>query len=146
MNGSFFKICLRLLIGGLAAFSLRRLAVITRHHFGRPVSFFFMILTISQPHLLFYASRTLPNSLALPLVLLALSNFPLSDNTGRFIQISAFCILIIRCELALLMGSFVILGLLSREISIPKLLVSGSIASVMVRLRFFLILSLCWNF
>ena len=129
----FLQMCLRLLIGGLAAVALRRLALVTRSRFGRPASLFFVILTISQPHLLFYVSRTLPNSLALPLVLWALSYFPLESRYSQFIQISAFCILIIRCELALLMGSFLILGLLTREVAIPKLLLSGAISTILVK-------------
>jgi len=86
-------------------------------------------MTISQPHLLFYASRTLPNSLALPLVLWCLGSYPLDVHPGAFIQLAAFVILVIRCELALLLGSFLLLGLLSREISLAKLVTCGAAAS-----------------
>jgi len=116
---------IRCLIGGFTALSLSKLTKIVRSSFGGSCSFFFVIITISQPHLLFYSSRTLPNSLALPLVLFALSYYPLQKQSGAFIQLSAFLILTIRCELALLMGSFLLMGLAVREISISKLGVSG---------------------
>ena len=62
-------------------------------------------------------------------MLWCLCSYPFDTHGGAFVQLSAFVILVIRCELALLLGSFLLLGLLSREISVAKLVTCGAIAS-----------------
>ena len=126
-----FQILIRCLIGALTANSLSRFTQLIRTSYGGSSSLFFVLITISQPHLLYYSSRTLPNSFALPLVLYALSYYPIRDRSGVFIQLSAFLILTIRCELALLMGSFLIMGLVLREISFSRVIVSGAVSTML---------------
>ncbi|CBY34436.1 unnamed protein product [Oikopleura dioica] len=119
------QILLRLLLGFCTSYSLSKITEIIKKKISPAASFLFLLTTVSQPHLMFYASRTLPNSIALPIVLYAFSCWPLGNEPAKFIALSAFAILTIRCELALLMGSFLIMGLLTREISFGRLFVVG---------------------
>lgn len=120
----------RFVIGMASAISLGELAKRVNVHFGRRVAILFVLLTCSQPHLMYYASRPLPNTMALPLVMLALSHYPLSNRVAPFICLSAFAILIVRSELCLLMGAYLLWGLVNREITLPQLITNGAVATV----------------
>merc|ERR1711935_13061 len=120
----------RFAIGLASALSLGAITRRVNVHFGRRVAVIFVLLTCSQPHLMFYASRPLPNTMALPLVLLALSYYPLSTRVAPFICLSAFSILIVRSELCLLMGAYLLWGLVNREITFPQLIINGAAATV----------------
>lgn len=124
------QIAFRILLGCCTSWSLSKITAHLRQTISPVAAYLFVITTVSQPHLMFYASRTLPNSIALPIVLYAFYYWPLGDEPAKFIGLSAFCILTIRCELALLMGSFLLMGLLLREISFGKLLVVGAFSTI----------------
>ena len=93
----------------MAAFSLYRAAV--RERYGVTVSVFLSLLTISQFHLMFYSSRTLPNTLALVPVLVSLAAW-LRSRTDIFIFVSAGAILVLRGELAIFLGAILLMDLL----------------------------------
>ncbi|XP_010830422.1 PREDICTED: dol-P-Man:Man(7)GlcNAc(2)-PP-Dol alpha-1,6-mannosyltransferase [Bison bison bison] len=92
-----------------------------RRQFGATVAGLFCWVTASQFHLMFYCTRTLPNVLALPVVLLALAAW-LQQRWARFIWLSAFVILVFRAELSLLLGLVLLLPLCWRKLSLTRAL------------------------
>lgn len=70
--------------------------------------FFFTLLLISQFHLIFYSTRTLPNFVALPLVTFGLSKIIRGDMTG--LTWLAFTGVVFRLEIGLFAG---VIGLVS---------------------------------
>ena len=53
--------------------------------------------------------------------------YSLWNQVSSFIQLSAFCILIFRSELALLFGSYLLYGMATKEIGIFKLVANGMV-------------------
>ena len=67
-NSKYYSLILtRSIIGLLVALSLGKVHRRIKVLFGRSVAIFFMLITLSQPHFIFYASRPLPNIIVMPL-------------------------------------------------------------------------------
>ena len=116
----------------LAAINLIALFFFTRqvtHLFSAQVSKYFCLLTLSQFHFLFYISRPLPNTFAMIFVLITYYFF-LKQNLPAFIWTSAFVILVFRSELAILLGLFLLMKLISKNISLTTVIVHGFLALV----------------
>ncbi|XP_034238883.1 probable Dol-P-Man:Man(7)GlcNAc(2)-PP-Dol alpha-1,6-mannosyltransferase [Thrips palmi] len=112
--------------------------------FGAQVAIWFLTITLTQYHFMFYLSRPLPNIFALPLVLLALTGW-LRRRYSLFIIASAAAIIIFRGELALLFGLILLLELISRHITIPKLFRVAAPAGVIFLMLTVLIDSVYWG-
>jgi len=78
---------------------------------------------------MFYASRPLPNIFALTLALIAASYW-LRGNTGKFILASAFVILVFRGELALLLGTMLLMDLVVGRTGLLKTIGFGLLGLV----------------
>ncbi|XP_046839849.1 dol-P-Man:Man(7)GlcNAc(2)-PP-Dol alpha-1,6-mannosyltransferase-like [Xenia sp. Carnegie-2017] len=100
-----------------ASFSLFRRGV--GRKFGSTTSNFLAILTISQFHLVFYMSRTLPNTFALNFALCAFYCW-FTGNHPFFIWLSGFGIILFRAELAIVMGLIMLLELYEQRISLAR--------------------------
>ncbi|CAF1339845.1 unnamed protein product [Rotaria sordida] len=88
-----------------------------------------LIIIITQFHLLFYSTRTLPNIFALVIVLHSLA-FWLSKREKSLVWTSAFAILIFRSELVILLGLILLQEVfIKRRLTFKKTLKHGLIAS-----------------
>ena len=73
-NSKYYSLILtRSIIGLLVAISLGKVHRRIKVLFGRSVAIFFMMITLSQPHFIFYASRPLPNIIVMPLGLVQIT-------------------------------------------------------------------------
>ncbi|CAL1684764.1 unnamed protein product [Lasius platythorax] len=102
----------------IATFKLYRHAV--QNIFGLQFTKWFVAITVTQYHFMYYLSRPLPNIMAMPLVLLALFGW-LRKNYVIFIWSSAAAIIIFRAELAILLGLFLLFDIASQKLSVQRL-------------------------
>lgn len=89
--------------------------------FGCQMTNWFVAVTVTQYHFMYYLSRPLPNILALPLVLLALQSW-IKQQHAKFIYFSAAAIIIFRAELALFLGILLLTELFYQRLHPLKLL------------------------
>nr|SVE77549.1 EOG090X04MD [Daphnia lumholtzi] len=111
----------RFALGALVLWPLLKLQKRIKGTLGKGTSDWFVLITVSQFHFLFYLSRPLPNTMALPLVLFAYYYW-LGQQHGKFIACSAAAILIFRGELAILLGLILLGELLARRLSLSRTL------------------------
>ncbi|XP_070157734.1 dol-P-Man:Man(7)GlcNAc(2)-PP-Dol alpha-1,6-mannosyltransferase [Polyergus mexicanus] len=102
----------------IATFKLYRHAL--QNIFGLQFTKWFIAITVTQYHFMYYLSRPLPNIIAMPLVLLALFGW-LRQNYVIFIWSSAAAIIIFRAELAILLGLFLLFDIASKKLSVQRL-------------------------
>lgn len=105
------QIIVRCILGMFVLISLQSFRSAIKGKFGPETSKWHLLITTSQFHLMFYASRPLPNIFALILSLQAMTYW-LKGHHGRFILTSAFVILVFRAELAILLGIILIMDLM----------------------------------
>ncbi|KAI9463196.1 alpha-1,6-mannosyltransferase subunit [Lactarius psammicola] len=126
------QIVIRLVLASINALGLCFLRRVVARRFGRSTSVLFALITVSQFHLPFWMGRTLPNMFALPLVNLAL--YQLLEHGSRpatrAVVLLTFAAVVIRAELAALLGSFAIQLLLDGRISLTRLIKVGLVSSL----------------
>ncbi|XP_050297054.1 probable Dol-P-Man:Man(7)GlcNAc(2)-PP-Dol alpha-1,6-mannosyltransferase [Anthonomus grandis grandis] len=100
--------------------SFKRLSNTLEKQFGSRWLQWFMAITVTQSHFMFYLSRPLPNIMVMPLVLLALDAW-LKNEKKIFILCSGASIIIFRSELALFFGILLLYDLFYKRIDIKEL-------------------------
>lgn len=113
---------------------MNSVAFVEKKHKRGVIGFWFLLLLLSQFHLLFYSSRTLPNFIALPVVNFALGRLISGDITG--LAWLAFVGITLRLEVGLFGGIIAIvssLGFGQYSLSFCTfLLISGTLAGLAV--------------
>lgn len=115
-------------INGFSMVSLRR-AIADNWKSNEPgvpklVSIWYLLFQFSQFHVVFYASRALPNMLAFPLVTKAIQDVLFGQFTSA-IGLISFAAIVFRSELILLAGSLALVLLVSRRVGIFQTVRSG---------------------
>ncbi|KAA8916513.1 hypothetical protein TRICI_001376 [Trichomonascus ciferrii] len=90
----------------------------------RIVSIWYLLFQFSQFHVVFYASRALPNMLAFPLVTKAVQDVLFGEFTSA-IGLISFAAIVFRAELILFAGSLALVVLLARKASIFQIVRAG---------------------
>lgn len=111
---------------------------------GRHIGSWTLVVTACQFHIPFYASRMLPNTFALAIVLLAYS-FWIRGNVERSAACIVFATAVFRCDILLLLGSLGLSWLISRKITILQALKVGVATGVVSLLLTVPMDSLLWQ-
>ncbi|XP_014249402.1 uncharacterized protein LOC106666615 isoform X2 [Cimex lectularius] len=112
--------------------------------YGKQVTTWLVVITLSQFHFMFYLSRPLPNIMVLPFVLLAFA-FWIRGNHLALISFSSISVIIFRFELAILFGCILILEILCGKITLLRTLKLGLPLSLLSFLFTVGIDSFMWN-
>uniref|UniRef100_J3M024 Mannosyltransferase n=1 Tax=Oryza brachyantha TaxID=4533 RepID=J3M024_ORYBR len=110
-------LAVRMMLGSITLITLRLIRVQVKNKFGHHAEAFYVMLTATQFHLLFYSTRPLPNILALAFVNLTYY-FWFKGNYLRTLQALIVAAVIFRCDMILLLGTIGLALLLSRSISL----------------------------
>ncbi|XP_029042856.2 MATH and LRR domain-containing protein PFE0570w isoform X3 [Osmia bicornis bicornis] len=119
LNKFFAQYVVRAILGLLVIGMLKLYRDALQSIFGTQFTKWFVAITVTQYHFMYYLSRPLPNIMAMPLVLLALYGW-LKQNHMIFIWSSAAAIIIFRAELAMLLGLFLLYDITNMKLTISR--------------------------
>ncbi|KAL1747332.1 Alg9-like mannosyltransferase family-domain-containing protein [Schizophyllum fasciatum] len=122
------QIIARLLLAALACAPLMLLRRAVQREFGRLTSLFFVLVCATQFHMLFWMSRTVPNTYAFVLTTIAtalLLGRSSNKRTRRAIALLTAGGILFRAELALLLAPSTIQALASGRISLRQAISTG---------------------
>ncbi|KAI4525912.1 hypothetical protein K525DRAFT_233909 [Schizophyllum commune Loenen D] len=127
------QIVARLLLATLACAPLMYLRRTVQREFGRLTSLFFALVCITQFHMMFWMSRTVPNTYAFVLATISIALLlgrPSPKRTRRAINLLTVGGVLFRAELALLLAPITLHALLSGRISFRTAISTGIHAAI----------------
>lgn len=130
LNKFFAQYIVRATLGLLVIATLKLYRHALQKIFGLQFTQWFVAITVTQYHFMYYLSRPLPNIMAMPLVLLALFGW-LRQSHVIFIWSSAAAIIIFRAELAILLGLFLLYDIANQKLSVSRLLKIAAPAGIL---------------
>ncbi|KAL9063739.1 MAG: hypothetical protein Q9157_008108 [Trypethelium eluteriae] len=144
-NGLQLQIVARAVLGLFNAFSLLSMRRAVNTVYGKTAGNFYVLFQATQFHVMYYASRPLPNMFAFGLSTLALSNLLLvkSTNTksrrsGRRLRLALYLLtiagVVLRSELALLLGTETLYILLRHRVSLSSEIVPAGLFGALLGL------------
>ncbi|TRM62887.1 Alg9-like mannosyltransferase family-domain-containing protein [Schizophyllum amplum] len=128
MRKSDIQIVARLVLATLACAPLAYLRRAVQREFGRLTAMLFVLLCATQFHMMFWMSRTVPNTYAFVLATTAtalLLGRSSSKSARRAIALLTAGGVIFRAELALLLAPFTLCALLSGRVSLRQTISTG---------------------
>ncbi|XP_026817640.1 probable Dol-P-Man:Man(7)GlcNAc(2)-PP-Dol alpha-1,6-mannosyltransferase [Rhopalosiphum maidis] len=143
-NKMFSQLLVRAILGIVVVTSIKYFNKSISKVFGNGVGNWFIILTASQYHLMFYSSRPLPNIMAFPLVMVALSSW-IRGKHILLIWSSAIAVLIFRSELVIYLGIIILMELLYKRLKLFRGLKLGFLAAITVLTTSIVIDSIFWG-
>lgn len=157
----FVQLWVRAALAGAICFAYARLLHAVSHRLGRATASGMLIIAVITPHFLFYASRTLPNTFALLLLLHACAEWVRMAGDGgespsgtfagasRRVWASLACLVCavvwLRCDMLVLMGPIGLSWLATRRVSFAALLRAGIVCGVVALTTTVLIDSWFWR-
>jgi len=134
----------RVVLGTCVILGLRKFRLTIQHIFGPDLARWFIVITASQYHFMFYLSRPLPNIMALPLVLVALHCWIRRHYTA-FIWLSGAAVVWFRAELAMFLGFLLLFELYYQRIYPLRVIKAAVPAGLVCLAATVLIDSLFWR-
>lgn len=139
---------IRITLGTMTVLSLLRIRTSVSQRFGNLAGTLFTLLTVTQFHILFYASRTLPNVFALILTNLAaadrLCSAPFQRPYRAIVTLSVACALF-RSELCILIFWTLVVDLYIGRLDIFKSISHGIVSAVSTAVTSITIDSYFWR-
>jgi len=127
----YMQLLCRCVLGVIVCFSFAKFTTSVSKRISPTVAKLAIVFTCTQFHFLFYASRTLPNTFALALVLRALASWLVHDNK-KFLWYSATAIIVFRAELCIFLGLLLFIKLANREMALFDTIVECFIAGPLI--------------
>ncbi|KAF0293320.1 putative Dol-P-Man:Man(7)GlcNAc(2)-PP-Dol alpha-1,6-mannosyltransferase [Amphibalanus amphitrite] len=134
----------RFVLGAVSVAAFYRFRQSVEQVFGRPVAVWLVCITVTQFHFMFYLSRALPNMMAMPLVLMAVSCWMRQEHTP-FLWWSGAAVLLFRAELTMLLGILLLMELVTGRLPLLRCLKVCILAGLALLLLSFTVDSLFWR-
>ncbi|KAH8732778.1 Alg9-like mannosyltransferase family-domain-containing protein [Phaeosphaeriaceae sp. PMI808] len=141
-DGEQMQLVVRSVLGLINAAALIAFGRSVQRAFGKSAGIWFTLFQASQFHVIYYASRTLPNMFALIFSNLALrsllnaSSLPWEGSRGYRLSLYLLTVagIVFRSELAILLGTITLYLLISQKISIIKVIIPAGLGGLIIGL------------